>query len=193
MRVHCHLNAGLTPTLSWKQAGRRCKPALRKAALSGPKETRHQWLTRVPTRVPKHMLACWSLSALLTSPLPLNLSSHKLPFPSLSPPYNPTLLAANSLDPPLLALGPLSWPCLRSLFSSPLALLSSLSSHGPVHSLSLSLPAPDSSRCFWLFSPHIYNKNLPAPPWSCRVLNSSSIYQFRSIKLSVWKDEQTQN
>lgn len=141
MQVHCHLNVSRphTHNCSKNQQENTANEHYRRPALSGPKETRAQWLTVVPTRIQKHVLASWPVSALLTRPLPLNLSS---PRTSPSP-------ASHSHRT-------------RPFWSR------TLSSPGPVHSaghvLCITFPALDSSRCFWLFSPHIYDlKPLPSP------------------------------
>lgn len=131
--------------------------------MSGPKETRDNWLSLVPISILKHMLSSRFLRyhkyygiLILISSYPILyftlLKIHGLPFPEL-----------------LVPLWPCYFDCVLSLFSS-LLLLSVSSAHTLSHPLSLSLVmdkfsilamlsvlhsllALDSSRCLWLYSP----------------------------------------
>lgn len=172
MQVHCHLNVSRphTHNCSKNQQENTANEHYRRPALSGPKETRAQWLTVVPTRIQKHVLASWPVSALLTRPLPLNLSS---------PQTSPSPASHSHRTRPF-------WP-------------RTLSSPGPVHSaghvLSIIFPALDSPRCFWLFSPHIYDlKPLPSPkPARSHFIQNSSPTPCHSRSGNVSCSRQAQN
>lgn len=103
------------------------------------------------------MLASWLLSALLSrTPALKTPPAHRLPFLQLLSPTEPCHLghAGSWFCCVFLCLAPLmsSPPLPPPATSSPLATLSPL----------LSLPVLDSStRCLWLYSPPIYDKNLP--------------------------------